>query len=182
MEHKRDDEPWRHQNEHCLRRFKKEDWRIIRYRRICWCIYDNKKSVPEAQRLHVDLPGRQPGGAHHQGPPRAGPFSGQLWGKRCRRTWETKSYVMWRGQFISEYSQARQRTQEWLKKNPWMCRRRRSGLLAHLTTAVRIISCGASLSYRSIQSLRMKSRAWSKRWSRWLGPLTGTPWQRPARG
>jgi hypothetical protein len=68
------------------------------------------------------------------------------------------------------------------RRTPWRCRRVRSGLLAHLTTAFRIILCAASLIYRSMQSLRTKSRAWSKRWRRWRAPLTGTPWQRPARG
>ncbi len=29
-----------------------------------------------------------------------------------------KSYVMRRGQFVSEHSQARKRTLDWLKKNP----------------------------------------------------------------
>jgi hypothetical protein len=29
-----------------------------------------------------------------------------------------KSYVMRRGQFVSEHSQARKRTHDWLKKNP----------------------------------------------------------------
>ncbi len=33
-----------------------------------------------------------------------------------------------------------------------------------------------------MQSLTTKLRAWSRRWRRWWGPLTGTPWQRPARG
>ncbi len=65
---------------------------------------------------------------------------------------------------------------------PWRCRRRRSVLLAHLTTAFPTILCGASLSYRSMQRLTTKLRAWSRRWRRWWGPLIGTPWQRHARG
>ncbi len=68
------------------------------------------------------------------------------------------------------------------RRTPWRCRKRRSGLPAHLTTAFRTILCGASLSYRSMQSLSTKLRSWSRRWRRWWGPLTVTPWQRPARG
>jgi hypothetical protein len=48
-------------------------------------------------------------------------------------------------QRMSEHSQARKRTEDWLKKR---CRRRRSGLPANLFTAFWTILCGASLSYR----------------------------------
>ncbi len=71
-----------------------------------------------------------------------------------------KSYVMKRGQLMSEHSQARKRTQDWLKKNLPVLQylRRKSGLPANLTIAFRTILCGASLSYRSLQSLTTKLR------------------------
>ncbi len=49
---------------------------------------------------------------------RSWPFSGHLWGKRCRRTWDT-NLMLWKVvELMSEHSQARNRTQDWLKKNP----------------------------------------------------------------
>ncbi len=45
------------------------------------------------------------------------------------------------------------------RRTPWRCRRRGSGLPAHLTTAFRTILCGASQSYRSMQSITKKLRA-----------------------
>ncbi len=63
-----------------------------------------------------------------------------------------KSYDLKRGKLMSEHSQARKRTEDWLKK------RRMSGLPAHLTEVFWTILCGASLSYRPMQSLTTKSR------------------------
>jgi hypothetical protein len=54
---------------------------------------------------------------------------------------------------------ARKRALDWLKKNPLGG----VGLPANLTMAFWTIFCGASLSYRSMQSLTTKSRTCSRR-------------------
>ncbi len=45
-------------------------------------------------------------------------FRGQLWGKTVPEDLRYKSYVTKRGKLMSEHSQARKRTEDWLKKNP----------------------------------------------------------------
>jgi hypothetical protein len=45
-------------------------------------------------------------------------ISGQVWRKTVPEDLRYKSYVMKRGQLMSEYLQARERKEDWLKKNP----------------------------------------------------------------
>ncbi len=63
----------------------------------------------------------------------------------------------------------------------WRCRRRRSGLPAHLIVTFFAILCMANLKYGSLKSLATKPRIWSRRWWKCWGSSTGTPWWRPAR-
>ena len=137
-------------------------------------------------RILTFLAAFQPGGAHHQGPWQAhedpGAGDEHFYSKSSKNYGvgglEVQSYAMRRG-----HSCRRQATwhRTGSRRTSRRCGTRRSGLSAHLTTAFWTILCVAFLSYRSVQSLTTKSRTWSRRWRCWWAPLTGTPWQRPAR-
>ncbi len=55
------------------------------------------------------------------------------------------------------------------RRTCWRCERRRSSLPTWPITTFWTISRGASLNYRSMQSLTKKLRTWSKWWRRWWG-------------
>ncbi len=123
-----------------------------------------------------------PAQAHEDLDAEAENFQGNWEERRCQSTWDA-NLMLWGEVSLCQNTHRQGRgPRTGSRRTPWRCRRRRSGLTAHLTLAFRTILCGASLSYRPVQSLTTKSRAWSRRWKRWWGPLTGTLRQRPARG
>jgi hypothetical protein len=137
-------------------------------------------------RILTVLAAFQPGGAHHQGPQQAhedpGAGDEHFYNKYCKNYGvgglEVQFYVKRRCHSCRRQARGRSTGS---RRTSRRCGTRRSGLTAHLTTAFWTILCVAFLSYRSVQSLTTKSRTWSRRWGHWWAPLTGTPWQRPAR-
>ena len=137
-------------------------------------------------RILTFLAAFQPGGAHHQGPRQAhedpGAGDEHFYNKYSKNYGvgglQVQSYVMRRGHSCRRQTRGC-RTES--TRTSRRCGTRRSGLPAHLTAAFWTILCGASQSYRSMQSLTTKPRIWSRRWRRWWGPLPGRPWRRPPR-
>ncbi len=94
-------------------------------------------------------------------------FPEQLWERILTEDLRYKFYGMRRGQF---YRRQAKGCRNGSRRTSRRCRRWRSGLPAHITTAFWPILCGASLGYWSMQSLTTKLRASSKRWRRWWRP------------
>ncbi len=104
------------------------------------------------------------------------------------RNWCRRMHIAWNHHYIFKLmaplpTKARgRRTYSWRPYGQLRrCRRRRSGLPARLIVTFFAILCGANLKYWSLKNLATKPRIWSRRWRRYWGPSTGTPWLRPAR-
>ncbi len=128
----------------------------------------------------------QPGGAHHQGPRQAheDPSAGvEYFYSKSSKNYgvegpEVQSYVMRRGHSC-------RRQARWSSTGSRRTFRRcgQGGLASQLTW---LQPFGLFCVWRfsvigQCKVSQQKSRSWSRRWGCWWAPLTGTPWQRPAR-